>query len=67
MEELLQSIGGPRTLVFAAVVVATALVLKKLLSPAKQDAHTVRRECSCGWAGSVSRYVARCPKCGREL
>jgi len=67
LEEILQSIGGGKTVVFVVVVVVALLVLKKVLSKPKEGPHITQRSCRCGWRGSVSRYNAKCPKCGHAL
>jgi hypothetical protein len=63
--ELLEAIGGWKTVGGVAVGVIVLWALSRIFSSKQTMAtHTRKRRCGqCGWAGDVSVHAPRCPKC----
>lgn len=65
---ILDQIGGVRTVIAVAVVLALIVILRKLFSGSKSAAYAVPGKCaSCHWTGSVSKYRGVCPRCGSKV
>ncbi|MFI5298463.1 MAG: hypothetical protein ACHREM_10215 [Polyangiales bacterium] len=73
MELLERSVYGGLTVwqALVAVVVLVGLSFAWSKLEPKNDRpslHHVERSCpACGWLGSVSKHVPRCPKCGGKI
>ncbi len=54
-------------LLAALALIVVWVVGDKLFSLRSRDNHVRVVQCSCGWGGSMGRYVKRCPACGAKV
>ena len=53
---------------FVVALLVGVYIVRRMLAAPKADPHHADVQCvSCGWAGSVSKYKPRCPKCGQPI
>jgi hypothetical protein len=65
----LENVTSHDLLVWAAILVLCIMILAfgKLVFRRQKPSIGQHVRCPCGWAGQVSRYAGRCPRCNEPL
>lgn len=64
----LDAVGGVRVVGGVLAAIFVLMVVSRLFKASPTAGHTQKKTCSsCGWAGNVSSFKPKCPRCAQPL